>query len=313
MNYLIYSESSYFIKKEIKKILGDKSYQLKYASESSLPEILNDIKYSSIFDENKALVIKEAEKCFKQTAKDNNEIFEDFKAFLKHNKDLPLILITDKKISEKFKLNKEILSLFNIINVQKVSKSSEYVKIFTDITKKEGFAFTQAALYLFANKCSLNIDIGINELNKLKQMNKLIISEDDVEKYVSNYNMDNFYGFKDSVINKNIKLAAAILKDLEASKANLVSIVISLAKEYQTIYNVKYFANERLNNDQISIKLNHLHPYRVKILREAGNKYTFDELEKIILYLANLNYKLVSQDNLGFVEIKKFLLELINK
>lgn len=311
MNHLIYGESNYFIKKEIKKIIGEKTYQIKYASETSLPEILNDIKYASIFDENKVVIIKEAEKCFKQTAKDDNVIYEDFKIFLKENKDLPLILVSDKKISERLKINKELLSLFNIHQTISANKSSEYVNIFTDITKKEGFAFTQAALYLFANKCSLNIDVGINELKKLKLIGKIVVSEEDVENFVSNYNMDNFYGFKDSVINKDIPAAVEILKDLEASKANLISIVISLAKEYQTIYNVKELAKEKLNNDQISIKLNHLHPYRVKILREAGNKYTFNELENLILYLSNLNYKLVSQDNLGFAEIKKFLLELI--
>ena len=312
MNHLIYGESMYFIKNEIKNIIGDKSYQIKYASESSMSEILNDIKYSSIFDENKAVLIKEADKCFKQTAKDDNQVFEDFKTFLKENKDLPLILITDKKISEKFKMNKELLSLLVIHKTPSVSKSSEYVNIFKNILKKEGFAFTQAALYLFANKCSLNIDIGINELNKLKQMNKLIINEQDIEQLVSNYNMDNFYGFKDNVINKNYDKAVNILKDLEASKANLVSIVISLSKDYQLIYNIKELSGQRLNNDQISTKLNHLHPYRVKVLKEAGNKYTLEELKRIILYLSNLNYKLVSQDNLGFVEIKKFLIELVN-
>ncbi len=83
-----------------------------------------------------------------------------------------------------------------------------------------------------------------------------------------------------------------------------------LAKEYITLYDIKLLSTKRLTNDQISSMLNNLHPYRVKLLRESSIKYTEEKLEEIILYLCNLDARLVSEDNLGYDELRKFLLLL---
>ena len=53
-----------------------------------------------------------------------------------------------------------------------------------------------------------------------------------------------------------------------------------------------------------------MHPFRVKTLRLISNKYDLDEIKDKILYLANLDIKLISQDNLGLDELRKFIVEL---
>ena len=311
MNYLIYGTSKYFIDEEISKITKNNTLKF-YMNEISLEDVLNDIRYSSVFEENKTIVIYDASKCFKQNAKEELNGMEDFLDYVKHNKNTKIILVSDKKINERLKINKEILSYFKVINTPIVTKAGEFTFEINKICNKKGIAFTNAALYLLAEKCSNNIDIAVNELNKIKNIeNKSIFNEEDVELYISNYNMNNFYGFKDAVINKNIDKARKLLIDLEASKSNIISMVITLEKEYMTIYNIKALANKKYTNERIATTLNNMHPYRVKLLRKVSNKYSFEKLESLILYLCNLNYKLVSDDNLGYGEIKKFLLELI--
>ena len=310
MNNLIYGNSFYLIDKEIKKILGNKKYQTFYLNEDTLADLLERIKYNQIFEEEKAIIIKNAEACFKQTAKDKNDVFIEFKTFLENNK-LPLIIVLDKKVNEKYKINKELLSFFNIINTVVVTKASEFVNAMEVISKEYNVLFTKQALYLFANKCALNLDIGINELKKLISfLDKPIISDEDINRLIPNYNLNDYFGFKDSVINKDINKALELLNDLTSSKANIVAIVISLSKEYQTIYNIKALTLKKYTNERIATKLG-IHPFRVKILKEASLKYSEKELTDIILYLSNLNYKLVFKDNLGFIEIKSFLLNLI--
>ena len=311
MNYLIYGTSKYLVDEEIKKITKNGLTKF-FMSETSLEEVLNDIRYNSIFEEEKSIVIYEASKCFKQNAKDELNGIDDFLEFVKNNKKTNFILVSDKKVNERLKINKEILSFFKIINTPIITKSSEFVSAISSVCKSKNIAFSSSAYYLLAEKCFNNIDIAINELNKLQNIeNKSIFNELDVETLVSNYNMNNFYGFKDAVVNKNLNKARKLLIDLEASKANIISIVISLEKEYETIYNIKALANRKYTNERISSTLNNMHPYRVKLLKDVSNKYTFEKLESIILYLCNLNYKLVSGDNLGYGEIKKFLIELI--
>ena len=65
---------------------------------------------------------------------------------------------------------------------------------------------------------------------------------------------------------------------------------------------------QKLTNEDISVKLNNMHPFRVKTLRGISAKYSLEEIEKNIEYLCDLDYRLVSQDNLGIDEIRKFLI-----
>ena len=99
-------------------------------------------------------------------------------------------------------------------------------------------------------------------------------------------------------------------KDLEASKVNALPLTVMLEKEYETLYDIKYLSMQKLTNDEISKKLGNMHPFRVKTLRSSSAKYSLDEIEKDIDFLSNLDYKLVSQDNLGIDELRTFLLEL---
>ena len=185
-------------------------------------------------------------------------------------------------------------------------------KIFGDVIKKDGYGISQNALSVFCEKCASNYDIALMEFNKLKSLKKdnRLITELDVEELVSNYNMMDSFGLKDAIINKDIKKALRMLDDAETSKMEIVPLVVMIAKEYQVVYNIKMLAKKKLMNDQIGSMLGDMHPFRVKLLKDAGNKYTEDELIHIIKYLCNLDLKLVSQDNLGYDELKKFLLEL---
>ena len=83
-----------------------------------------------------------------------------------------------------------------------------------------------------------------------------------------------------------------------------------LAKEYITLYNVKALVEKKYDNNKISITLDNMHPFRVKLLREVSMKYSLKELQDKILFLCNLDMKIVTKDNLGFDELRQFIIEL---
>ncbi len=312
MNYLIYGNSYRLLDDEIKKIIQDKKYTSYYLSEVPVQDILEDISYNSMFDDEKIVIIREFESLF-QGKKDNTDAIKSLCEYLKSPiETTTLIFLSKDKINERTKLNKELLCKLKIVNTPIITKSYELAKVFGETIKKEDYGISQNALNIFCEKCSSNYDIAYQEFNKLKEIKNgnRLITEEDIEKYVSNYNIVDSFGFKDAVVNKNIEKAKAMLDDLESSKMELVPLVVMLAKEYEMIYNVKALASKKMTNDQISEHLGGMHPYRVKLLRETSRKYTEEELKKDILYLCNLDLKLVSQDNLGYAELKKFLLEL---
>ena len=311
MNYLIYGVSYKLIDEELNKIIGSKNSKSFRLDKTKIEEILEDISYNSMFDEEKIVILKNFEIIIED--KNNNEILEKLiNYFNNQSKSTMLIFISSIKLNEKAKVNKEFLSHVEIINTPIISKSYELANYLKDIFKNDGYGISMNALNIFSSKCASNIDIALSEFDKLKNIkgNDRLISEQDIEMYVPNYNTNDIFEFKDSIINKNIEKSLRMIDDMEASKMEIVPIVVMLAKEYETLYNVKSLSLKRMTNDEIGQKLGNMHPYRVKVLREVSNKYKLDELESLLLYLCNLNLKIVSEDNLGFDELRKFLLML---
>lgn len=309
MNYLIYGNSNKMIDAEVEKILNGRKKDIYNLDEVMLSEVLEDISYNSMFDSDKIIILKNFNTILNSKKEENlNPLLTYLK---KPNTNTILIFLSNEKITSKG-INKEILSFLKIIETPIITKSYELSKILGDIIRKEGYGITPNVLNIFVEKCASNYDIAINEYEKLKiiKKNNRLISETDVENYISNYNSDDIFSFKDAVINKNIEKSFKMLEELENAKIEPISIVVMLAKEYQVIYNIKILVEKKLTNEQISDRLDKMHPYRVKLLRECANKYSTTELEKLILYLCDLDLKLVSEDNLGLDEIKKFILLL---
>ena len=309
MNYLIYGNSYKLIDSEIEKIVKDYEKTVYFIGESSLSEIIEDVSYNSLFDEKKVIVVRYIEKLFKSKSEDNSELELLLNYLNNPNENVIIIFVSYEKINSRSKLNKEILSNLKVIDTPIYEKSYELVKALDPIIRKDGYVMSQNALNLFVTKCNDNYDISLMEFDKLKKIKMPgLITEDDVNNLVCNYNMDNIFGFKDAVLNKELKKAIELLDDLEASKVNALPLTVMLEKEYETLYDIKYLSMQKLTNEDISVKLNNMHPFRVKTLRGISAKYSLEEIEKNIEYLCDLDYRLVSQDNLGIDEIRKFLI-----
>ena len=312
MNYLICGNSFNLIDKEIEKIVGNKTKTVYSLEDVSLKEIVEDLGYNSLFADEKVVILKDVD--FTSAGKkDTTTGFESLEAYLDNpSETATLIIVLREKVGSRGPL-KKLASKMKVIETPIISKPYELVKLLGEEMKKEGYSISTEALNIFVEKCAVNYDIASSEFGKLKKMkgsNKNISTADVVE-LVSNYSMNDSFGFKDAVINLNISKAMKMLDDLEAAKMETVAIVIMLAKEYEAIYNVKLFASLKMSNEKISTEMGGMHTYRVKLLREVGNKYSLEKLEKIITYLCNLNLKLVSVDNLDYDELRKFFIEVL--
>lgn len=310
MNYLVYGSSFNLVDREVFKIVKGRPFESFNLDETPLEEILEDVGYDSMFAEDKVLVLRNFEVLL-VSKKDNEKRLARLKDYLTSpNENTTLIFTSSEKVSSRG-TGKDFLTLLKVVETPVIAKSYELSKIFGEVIREAGYRITPNALNIFCEKCVANYDIALMEFEKLKAIKKdNTITESDIEEYVSNYNTDNLFAFKDAVLSRNIKLASEMLDDLESSKMEIVPLVVMLAKEYQTLYNVKLLAGKKYTNDKIGEELNKMHPYRVKLLRELSNKYNESELEKLILKLCDLDLRIVSEDNLGFDELRQFLLLL---
>lgn len=311
MNYLIYGNSYKLIDDKLKEIIKSKEVNTYYMEDIDINQIIDDISYTSLFDNEKTIIVKNVEILFNNTKK-NIDKLNKLKNYLENPNDTStLILISNEKINERTKINKEILSYLNIIQTPIYTKTYELTNNINKILKDYGYTINQIDLETLINKCLNNYDIIINEITKLKEIKKPgIITNKDIEDIISNYNINDIFGFKDAVLNKECQKALDMLDDLNYAKVDALPLVVMLGKEYSTLYDIKYLTTKNFTNEQISKELDNMHPFRVKTLRLISNKYDLDEIKNKILYLANLDMKLISQDNLGLDELRKFIVEL---
>lgn len=309
MNYLIIGDSYKLIDREIKKIVKDNEYKTYLLDEVSLSDVLEDASYTNLFGDNNILVVKNFELVFE---KKDNKILDRLLEYLNNKNDSIIIFVSKSKSPSRSNICKEIMSKLKVIETPIVSKAYELNNILRDIIKKEGYGISENALTILSNKCASNVDIAINVFEQLKlyKGSNLLITEKDVEEYVPNYNIGDMFELKDAIINKDIGKANKILDEVEGSKMEVIPLVVMLAKEYENLYVIKSLAGLKKNNDEISRSLGGMHPYRVKILRDSSNKYSLDEIKKDIVYLCEMDKRMVSEDNLGVLELRKFLLEL---
>jgi len=97
MFYLIYGNSFNLIQREIDKIFDNKKYETVSLDDLSFDEILNELEYSSMFEEEKNLVVKSFNKLF-ENKKDNFDQLETILKFLIDKKNnLTIIFLSEKK------------------------------------------------------------------------------------------------------------------------------------------------------------------------------------------------------------------------
>ncbi len=310
MNYLIYGTSYKLVDLEIKKIVNNHKCQIYDLEEVTLEDVLIDLNYKSLFDEEKYVILKNVS-CILSSKKDDKNMLKLIDYLKEPNEETTLIIVSKEKLPSKG-IQKEMLNYVEVIETSIFTKANELYKELGEVIRREGFKINSNALNIFVEKCSINYDIAINEFEKLKSIkgeNK-VIDEKDILEYVSNYNLNDIFAFKDKVINKDLNVASRMIDELEYSKMEMVPIVVMLAREYITLYDIKLLAQANNTNEMISKTLNNMHPYRVQLLRTTAMKYSLESLEKIIMYLCDLDRKLISEDNLGFEELRKFLLIL---
>lgn len=310
MNYLIYGTSYKLVDIEIKKIVNSHKCQTYDLEEVSFEDVLIDLNYKSLFDEEKYVILKNIS-CILSSKKDDKNMIKLIDYLKEPNEETTLIIVSKEKPSSKG-LQKEMLTYVKVIETSIFSKANELYKELGDVIRRDGYKINSNALNIFVEKCSINYDIAINEFEKLKSIKSesKVIDEKDILDYVSNYNLNDIFAFKDKVINKDLNVASQMIDELEYSKMELIPIVVMLAREYITLYDIKLLAQANNTNEMISKILNNMHPYRVQLLRTTSMKYTLESLEKIIMYLCDLDKRLISEDNLGFEELRKFLLIL---
>ena len=113
------------------------------------------------------------------------------------------------------------------------------------------------------------------------------IKYEDVLKIVGQELDSNNFHFVNAVVDKNLKEALRILKNLKVYKVEPTSLVILLAREYRLMYYVKKLINKMSLNDIITYLK--MPDWQVNKLYNNSIKYSSSELLKNLVFLSDID------------------------
>lgn len=299
--YLIYSDSFKRINEEVNNITSSFNvikYDLKI---SNMESVIEEANYFSLTGEKKYIVVKSND--FFASKKNTEDKSEDLllKYLNNPNENATLVFTSLVPFDKRRKLYKKISEIGKIIELSPYNKK-ELVYKTIDLLKCKGLKANYEICNYIVEHSFSNYDIVLSEIDKLDlyyQEGSLPL--DDVKKVVSFSNNGNAFKFARNILSKNIKECIDMLKDLEILKVDPSFVIISIYKEFQMIYLIK--TTKDINNLQFMLGKESWQMNDYNLLKD---NYTLDEIKKIIIKLADYDYKYKS----GLID-KSVVLDLL--
>lgn len=255
-----------------------------------LDELIASLTESSLFSEQKFIVVKnpffltaKVSKKLQKQIDDLQKIFEN----LADLEDVVVIVASYEKIDRRKKLTKTVLKQFNVVEPQ--IRPYEVASTTKALIKDEGYIITQSALQLLIERSDQVIDTILSNYQKLKMVatdNK--ITEKSVMQNVDLSLAQNIFAILESALDKNYREAVERLDNQLREGTNPIQLLAVFENQLELILVVKILAQRGRSEPQIVKELG-VHPYRVKLA--LRNRLKIDKLENLLRDAINLEFK----------------------
>ncbi len=235
--------------------------------ESNLKNLIDFIDSPSFFSSSKVIFIKNAQK------------IENFKwDYFKNIKNR--VIIFDDRDGKIPQPPEEIEDKVKIVNDKNMNL--EILKKWVEKKFKEkNKSISQSALYKLIFSCENDLDLLIGEIEKLSLIDKDIIDEEDIEKYVYQVDIPNIFDLINYFIkNKKRKFLENFSKIIERGE-NFDKLFYTILNHITSLIDVKISILEGVKDKDIidALKIN---PYRYSLLKDEASEFNLNELKTIL-------------------------------
>lgn len=305
--YIIKSNSFTFLNDKIKELSKDyKEIENFSLVEDSIDDVIESMQHFGLFSESKCIIVKNV-KYFAGNFSYEEEC-DKLKNALSNLDDETMVIFINDEVLKSKKIVKDLISLGVKFIDLTGNNEDDVVTYITDYFKKENISINRDALLEIYKNSLNNIDITINEIERLSNLSNNI-THDLVASNTKKTDEDVTFAFSNAIIAKDFNLGFKYLDTLLKNGSEPINIVALLASSFTNIYMVKSASADGLSDDEIAKLFGYSNPKRVGVLKRNGKIYTLDQLKDIIVSLSNLDLKLKS----GYDQIyalKEFLLDL---
>lgn len=314
MNYLLYGEEQYRLKKTLNTIISqyvkdenDLNVITYDALQTEMDVIIEDAMTIPFFSEYKVILVYHAN--FFSTTNDTGIDANVLEDYIKQSMDSTvLVFIGDfAKLDTRKKIVKLIQKQWKVLEFKKLDELGK--KSFVEEQmKKRNIKIDHDAYQELLQRLPLDMESIQRELDKLDLYGNQI-TKDVVTKLVIRPLEDDVFALVNAVVEKNISKAFYIWNDLCVINTDSIYLTALLASQFRFLYEVKVLIQQGQTKEEIVSSL-HAHPYRVKLAMKSVEYLTSDYLMQMLAKLADLDQKLKSgllDKKLGF---EMFLLEI---
>lgn len=288
--YLIYSDSYKRINEKVNELINGFSNVLKFDLKvNSITDVTLEANYYSLTGEEKCIIVKSNDlfiaKKNKEEGKNKNE--ELLLKYIENPNNLVTLIFTSNEIPDKRKkIFKTISEKGKYIELNPFNKK-EMVYECINLLKKNNININYEIGNYIVENSYVNYDICLSEIDKICLFfKKGNLSLEDIKKVVSvSYNASAFK-FVRCLMNKDIKGATLLINDLERLKIDPNVIIITFYKEMNFLYLLK-------TTDDVK-KLCFTYgkePWQLNDYNNIKENYSLEEIKKIIIRLADYDYK----------------------
>jgi DNA polymerase-3 subunit delta len=308
--HLTTGESYNLVNNTIEELIeGYEDIQKYDLDELDINSIITSASYYGLFN-TKAVIINNV-KYFggKFLYEDEVEVLYNYLSNLDDN---TIVILNCIDITNSKDITKKVVSLGATIHNTNNYKEDEINNFIHKYTDKNNIKIDDDTIKLLLNKVGDNIDLFINELNKLSIVNNKI-DKNLIDEY-SSYNEENVtYDFINAIVSKDFDKGFDLLDNILSKGMEVPAIVGMLASKYKEIFFIKDCLNNNLSDEAIC-----------DLLSQGGKKwttgrlfygkkntriYTYDELKDIIINLSIVDKKIKTGSNPVYT-LKEFLLNI---
>ena len=307
MIYLIYSNSFNIINEEIDKIFSSKDdVEVINYNNTNLEEIINIASYTSLFSDEKKMIIKNA--TFFSNIKDNKQ--ELLEKYLEDPNPLTTIIFTCMdKIDERKKITKIIKEKYKLIINKNLSPKEISQRLINNALANKYKLNMEDANYITSMSLN-NYDIALNELKKICiYYNKAQeIKKEDIKEIISTTIDDNNFRFVDYVIMNKYDKAIKLLNNFKLLHIEPVALISLLAREYRNMLYVKKLQQNNYTNSAIMKELN-LQDWQLNKTITNSYNMSLDFLEDKLTKLTELDYTIKTSKMDKYLALEMFILK----
>ena len=302
--YLIISDSFYFVKQTINTIFPNDSEIIKINYDNvELSDILYEFSSVSLFEDHKNIVVENADDLFAKGFQS-----DDLDEYFNSPSDLSTIVFVTTKADKTNKYYKIINDKYQIFDSTTKKKYNNLLEIKNYVKDKKSH-ITDRALNYIKDACLNDYDLMIREIDKLLILGKDNISDELVYGLVSLTPDGNNRRFIDALMDQDAKDALLCVENMKILNIDISKMIALIAWNVRVTYLIKKYRKDKAELDRI-LKIYNVADYAYNSFVRRGNVRSEDELENLIVELANIDIDLktfkLDRKNVGYLLINLF-------